>query len=291
MEAALNPSNNDSNQLKSAEVKLQFHWYLLGFFIIYLGSFIVPSIVFMSYLVLFYFPYFLEQKVLMNIFTNINSLIAAILLPLIFLGCYLIHVLMMGLFTRSLWRLTEKISPTKEGIIPRNIESKTLNFYHIRSFLLKYPKNSIVKGPFPWLINWFYNFVGTNKIGKATTIEEQFGADRFIEVGENSYIGVNSGFSSHSVEGVFGNIAYYKIIIGDNVTTAGLNCLAPGVEIKDNSYLLPMAGATKFNKLKGDNFYFGIPLRKIFKKKTMEYLNLSEEEVEKVYLNESTNLE
>ena len=147
--------------------------------------------------------------------------------------------------------------------------------------MIKYPKNAFVKGPFPWLINWLYNFVGTNKIGKGTTIEEQFGADRYVEIGKNSYIGVNSGFSSHSVAGMFGNISYFKIKLGDNVTASALNCLAPGVQIKNNAYLLPMAGAVKHTILKGDNnFYFGAPLRKIFRKKIMEYLNISEKDLE-----------
>ncbi len=159
------------------------------------------------------------------------------------------------------------------------------NYYHIRSFLIKYPRNKIVKSVFPWLINWFYNYVGSNKIGKGSTIEEQFGADKFVEIGNNSYIGVNGGISSHAVDGIFGNISYYPIKIGNNVTAAALNCIAPGVEIQDNSYLLPAAGATKFNSLKGDNYYFGAPLRKIFRKKIMDYLQITEEEMERgVYL-------
>ena len=88
-------------------------------------------------------------------------------------------------------------------------------------------------------------------------------------------------FDISMIEGVFGNISYFKIKIGDNVTTSGLNCIAPGVIIGDNSYLLPLAGAPKYNVLKGDNYYFGAPLRKIFKKKVMEYLNVNEEDLEK----------
>jgi len=270
-----------NEDLKRQEIKLQFHWYLFAFFIIFLGSFSIPSIIFILYLLYFFVPYFLEAKSFFTLFTDINSLLALILMPLVIIFCYLIHLFIMGLITRWFWRITEKISPSKEGILPRNINSKTLNYYNIRSFMIKYPKSAIIKGPFPWLINWLYNFVGTNKVGKGTTIEEQFGADRFIEIGDNSYIGVNCGFSSHSVEGIFGNISYFKIKLGDNVTTAGLNCVAPGVSIGDNSYLLPLAGATKHSILKGDNYYFGVPLRRIFKKKIMDYLKIDEENMEK----------
>jgi acetyltransferase-like isoleucine patch superfamily enzyme len=274
----ISESETEKKEIIKEEIKLQFHWYLISFFIIYLGSLTIPGIILYTYIRFFFFPYFLNNKNFLSIFTELYPLTALILLPFVIIGSYLIHIFLIGFLSRWLWSITERISPSKEGIIPRNINSKMLNFYNIRSFMIKYPKNAVIKGPFPWLINWFYNFVGTNTIGKGSTIEEQFGADRFIEVGKNSYIGVNSGFSSHSVEGIFGNISYFKIKIGDNVTTAALNCIAPGVEINNDSYLFPLAGATKHNKLKGDNYYFGIPLRKIFNKKIMDYLDLKEED-------------
>jgi hypothetical protein len=43
-----------------------------------------------------------------------------------------------------------------------------------------------------------------------------------------------------------------------------------------------MAGATKHSKLKGNNYYFGVPLRKIFKKKIMDYLKISEDDMNRV---------
>jgi acetyltransferase-like isoleucine patch superfamily enzyme len=263
------------------EANLQFHWYLLAFFSIFTLSFLIPGIIFTLYLQFIFAPLVLETNDFLTLFLDYRILLGLLFMPFIVIICYLIHLFFVALITRIFWRHTEKKSPTKDGNIPRNIPSKTLNYYHIRSFMIKYPKNAFIKGPFPWLINWLYNYVGTNKIGKGTTIEEQFGADRYVDIGENCYVGVNSGFSSHSVEGIFGNVSYFQIKLGDNVTTSALNCLAPGVEIKDNSYLLPMAGATKHNKLKGNNsYYFGAPLRKIFKKKLIKYLKISEKELE-----------
>jgi len=40
-----------------------------------------------------------------------------------------------------------------------------------------------------------------------------------------------------------------------------------------------LAAATKFNNTKGDNYYFGVPLRRIFKKKIMDYLKISEKDL------------
>jgi len=89
-------------------------------------------------------------------------------------------------------------------------------------------------------------------------------------------MGVNSSLASHLVDGIFGNITYFKVTVGDNSTLSGFNTIAPGCELKDNSYLLPMAAATKHNTTRGDNYYYGMPLRRIFKKKIMDYLKLTQ---------------
>jgi acetyltransferase-like isoleucine patch superfamily enzyme len=218
---------------------------------------------------------------LIAIFTNLNSLLAFLALPLVIIVSYLSRLFITGLITRSFWRFTEKRSPTKDGIIPRNINSKTANYYHIRSFMIKYGKNAFMKGVFPWLANWFFNFVGTGIVKKGSTLEESVVTDKNINVGKNCYIGVNSALSSHFVEGVFGNIVFFEIKLGENVTLGGFNNIAPGCELSDNSYLLPIAAATKFNKTKGNNYYFGMPFRRIFKKKIMDYLKVSEEDLER----------
>jgi acetyltransferase-like isoleucine patch superfamily enzyme len=233
----------------------------------------------MFYLFLILKPLFLEVGSFITILTNLDSLIIFLTIPLVVVGFYLSHLFFLGVFTRILWSYTEKKSPTKDGIIPRDIRSKTADFYHYRSFMIKYGKNAFMKGIFPWLVNWFLNFVGAGVIDKGSTFEESVLNDRHIIIGKNCYFGVNSTLCTHVVEGIFGNIIYFKIIVGENVTLGGFNQIGPGTELKKNSYLLPMAAATKFNKTKGDNYYFGMPLRRIFKKKTMDYLKLSEEDL------------
>lgn len=235
----------------------------------------------MLYIIFLYLPYFLEVRNFISLFTNLNSLIASLTIPLVIIICYLIHLFIVALITRLFWRYSEKKSPSKSGIIPRNIPSKTLNYYHFRSFIIKYPKNAFSRGPFPWLLKWMYNFVGTNKIAKGSVIEEQLAGDRFVEIGENTYVGTNPGISSHAVEGIFGNISFAKVKIGNNVTAAGFNCFAPGMDTGDNSWWLPMTGATKYNIMKGNNYYFGAPLRKIFKKKVMDFLQITEEDLKR----------
>jgi len=283
----MSEENNEKriNEIKDnvikEEVNFQYALFAVFFIIIFYISFFLPGILFFYFIFSFFAPIVLGTENILVVFTQLEPFLIIAITPLVFIGLYFLHLFLMALVTRGLWQYTERKSPTKAGIIPRNIASKASDYYHARSFMIKYPKNAFIKGPFPWLANWLFNFVGTNKIGKGTTIEEQVCGDKFIDVGKNCYIGVNSVLTSHLVDGNFGNISYFEIKLGDNVTFAGLDCIASGTEIGSNSYLLPFACTGKHNILKGNNYYFGIPLRKIFKKKTAEYLNLSKEDLEK----------
>ncbi|MBD3340676.1 MAG: hypothetical protein GF353_16330 [Candidatus Lokiarchaeota archaeon] len=288
-------SKKIENETKKTEIDLQFHWYLFSFFVIYLVSFLIPGIILLLYVLIFFKPYVLDNPSLTGLFFNWQPLTFLMILPLMVIGCYLLHLLFVGLITKILWGITEKKCPTVGGIIQRNVPSKMLNYYHIRSFLLKYPKNAFVKGPFPWLVNWLFNFVGSSKIGKGSTVEEEIAADKFVDIGENCYIGVNSAICSHTVEGIFGRIPYFEINLGDNVTCSAFNIVGPGSELQDNSYLLPLGCTGKHQVTKGNNFYFGIPMRKIFKRKIIDYLKVSkadlkdEKEISKIQESEIEN--
>ncbi|MFX1313033.1 MAG: hypothetical protein ACFFHD_10515 [Promethearchaeota archaeon] len=272
--------NITEEEVIKEEIKFQYFWYLFVFFSIYLISFIVPAILFMTYIFLFFLPYFLEITWFFTLFTEFKSLIVLISMPFVIIGCYFIRLFLVGLITRGFWGLSEKKSPSKSGIIPRNFSSKALNYYHIRSFMIKYGKNCFLKGAFPWLSNWFFNFVKSSKIGKGTTLEESIMNDKFINVRKNCYFGVNSALASHMVDGTFGNINYFEINIGNNVTSAGLNLIGAGSEVHDNSYLLPLASTPKHSVLKGNNYYWGIPLRKIFRKKIMKFIKVTPKNLE-----------
>jgi acetyltransferase-like isoleucine patch superfamily enzyme len=261
------------------EVKLQYHLYITIFGLIYYISWAISGIFFFSYVLLYFLPNFLEIENLFSLFVELKPLIGLITMPLVLLGCYLIHLFFLALTTRIFWRISEKVTPSKSGTIPRNIRSKAANAYHMRSFMIKYGKNTFTKGIFPWLSKWFFNFIGSSKIGKGSTLEESVGNDKFIQVGENSYIGINSTLASHLIRGIFGDIIYFEIKVGDNVTTAAMNQIGPGTEINEDSFLLPLASANAHSIL-GGAYYFGIPLRKIFRRKVMDYLGLSPKHLE-----------
>ena len=72
------------------EINLQFHWYLFSFAMMYFGSLVLPGIIFMWYVMLFFIPNFLEATSLMNLFTNLNSLLTLTFMPLILILCYIV---------------------------------------------------------------------------------------------------------------------------------------------------------------------------------------------------------
>ncbi|KKL87646.1 hypothetical protein LCGC14_1932610, partial [marine sediment metagenome] len=166
-----NVENNSKNGVIREEFNVQYSWFLVVFFTIYLTSFLVPAFLFMIYIFQFFLPYFLETKSFLTLFIEIKPLVALITMPLVIIGCYLVRLFFVSLTTRIFWRLTERKTPSRDGIIPRNFSSQTLQSYHKRSFLIKYGKNTFMKGAFPWLGNWFFNFVGSIEIGKGTTLE------------------------------------------------------------------------------------------------------------------------
>jgi acetyltransferase-like isoleucine patch superfamily enzyme len=263
------------------EVELKFYQYIFLFIGNYFFAWVFAGLFFFPYLVAYFIPNFLNNHNFFLIFTNLHSLIAFLTMPIALIITYLLHIFGSALFTRIIWRFTEKKSPSKDGIIPRNISSKTLNYYHIRSFIIKYIKNLAVKGIFPYLANSIFRFIGSVEIGKGTTMEEEVCGARYIDVGENCYVGPNVSLASHLVEGIFGNIYYFKIILGDNTTLAGESALGPGTELKNNSYVFPMGANLKFNVNKGENYYFGMLIRKIFSRKLKKYLKVNDEDLEK----------
>ena len=144
------------------EIKFHYSWDLLILFTIYLGSLVIPAIIFMVYVFLFFLPNFLNIPSFFSLFTDIRAIIALVSMPLVIIGCYLIRLFLIVVITRGFWSWSERKSPSKSGIIPRNFPSKTLDYYQVRSFMIKYPKNAFIKGVFPWLDNWFYNNFGRN---------------------------------------------------------------------------------------------------------------------------------
>ncbi|MFO7796290.1 MAG: hypothetical protein ACQERB_06405 [Promethearchaeati archaeon] len=273
--------NNEDLDIIKREQPIKWHWYIIGFVTVYFISWVIPGILFFLYIFLFFVPYFLDTSNFILIFTELEPLLSLLFFPIVLILCAFLHIFFAAAVTKFWYGFTQKISPAKDGVIPRNIPSKTASLYHIRSFLLKYPKNTIMKGMFPWLFTWMFNFIGSTDYGKGTTVEEEVCGDRFAITGKNCYVGPNASLASHLVEGIFGNIYYFKVKLGDNCTVGAESPLAPGTELGDNSYVFPGSATLKFTVAKGGYYYFGMPIRKLFSRKLKKFLDLTDEDLER----------
>jgi len=172
-----------------------------------------------------------------------------------------------------------KIRSRKELInaLPRGETEKDVQIYWTRNFFLRLIKWEFTKCPFPWLVNWMFNYVGSTKIGKGTVIDKPgYICQEYLELGKNCYLGPMSGQSSHVNEGVYGGFSLLKIKMGNNSVLCTRSMLAPGVEVGENTQILAMSGVTKFTKLKSNSTYYGLPVGRISNKRFYKYIQLPE---------------
>ncbi len=266
-----------TNNLKKEDkphVRVQFHIYIPVIILNVGGSFLIPAIPFFIFLYEVLIPYLFSTPFGCINFTNLFSQFLLLITPLVLMGLYLLHLFFVALFTKLLYKWSEKLSPSRQGVLDRNFESRELNFYHHRSFLLKYPTLAFSKSPFPWLTNLALNFIGANKIGKRTTFEDQFITKEFLNTGENCYFGQFCYLTNHLVDGFFGeeNITFFGVKIGNNSVLSVYCGGFPGTEIGEYSTLLPMSATVKLDKLGDNGYYAGFPLKRITKEELKKYL-------------------
>ena len=250
------------------ELGLPFHLYIASGWLIVGGSFMIPGLLFILFVYEFLLPNLLFLPLSFDLLLDFWILVRMLITPLIFIGLYILHLFFVVLFTRWFYRFADKRGPT-QGVFDRNLDatSTALDYYHFRSFLFKYPIFAVIRSPFPWLINWELRFIGSNKIGKGTVFEECY-IHSHINYGKNCYLGTFSHITNHLVDGVYGseNLTFFGAENGDNCIFSALIGGLPGLEVGDNSTLLPMCSTIKFDKLGENGIYAGFPAKKLEKK-------------------------
>jgi acetyltransferase-like isoleucine patch superfamily enzyme len=258
----------DESQLLHMETKemtVPFHVYISSGLLIVGGSFIIPALLFFIFLYkilipkLFLTPFFFWRL------SDWNVMLLLLITPLILISIYLLHLFFVALFTSGFYRFADYRGPA-QGIFDRNLNEhwKALDYYHWRSFLLKYPIFIFLRSPFPWLLNWELRFIGSNRVGKGTIFEECF-IHSHLNFGRNCYMGTFAHISNHMVDGVYGseNLTFYGAKIGDNCIFNALMGGMPGLEVGNNATFLPMATSIKYDKIEGDGIYSGFPVVKV----------------------------
>lgn len=257
--------NKENLKKRVKELSVPFHFYISAGWIIIGFSFILPGFIFFFYLFGFLVPKFLSISFSFKFLFNFQTILIILFIPLIFISLYLLHLFFVALFTKWFYKLVKNRGP-KQGIFDRKLDegSMVLDYYHFGSFLFKYPIFIFIRSPFPWFLNWELKFIGANKIGKGTTIEDTF-IHSHIDLGENCYIGTYAHITNHLVDGVYGeeNLTFYGAKIGNdcifNLFTGGL----PGLEMGNNSTILPLGATIKYDKLGDNNIYGQFPIKKL----------------------------
>jgi len=256
------------------ELSVPFHFYIITGIVIIGFSFIIPAIIFFITLFGYISPFLFDFPLSFTSFLNPNIYLTMICIPLIFVALYLLHLFFVALFTKFFYKLADERGAS-QGIYDRNLDesSKALDYYHFRSFLMKYPVFAFSRSPFPWLLNWELKFIKSNKIGKETVLEETF-LHSHIDFGKNCYLGTSSHITNHLVDGVYGseNLTFIGVSIDDNSVLNSITGGLPGTEIGKNSTLLPSCTTIKFDKIGSNGIYAGFPAKKLTKDEIAEYL-------------------
>ncbi len=264
-----------AEETKKTKAKLQFPIYI-GLWIPYYILSITPSIILTS----LYCYYLLFPLLSSPIESTLSTLLVFFSCPLILLTLYIFKLFCSASMAKFYYWIFNKVRPRKEMInaLPRGETAKDVQMYWTRNFFLRMIKWEFTKCPFPWLVNWMFNYVGSSKIGKNTVIDKGgYICQEYLELGENCYTGPMSGQSSHVNEGIYGGFTLKKIIMGDNSVLCTRCMLAPGVEVGDNTQILTMSGVTKFSKLKQNSNYYGLPVGRISDKRFNKYIQVPEE--------------
>ncbi len=267
----------DTSENLQEEVKqltVPFYTYITSGWIITGFSFLIPGFLFFIYFYGILKPYLLINPFIIKSILNIDIILISISLPLVLISLYLIHLFFVAFITNIFYKYANR-KGSYQGIFDRNLDinAKILFYYHFKSFLFKYPIFSFIRSPFPWLINWELRFLGSNKLGKGTTIEESF-LHSNINLGDNCYLGTFTHLTNHVVDGVYGkdNLTIFGCSVGDNVSFETITGILPGSKVGSNSAFLPIACTIKFDELKGDGIYSGLPIRRLNQKEIEEIL-------------------
>jgi len=278
-----NQNNTFTHNLKNIDTQggkfvKNFYYNLLIIAFIYFISYCIPIFGIIYYNLQFFIPYILQTPNFIHIFSFFPSLLILLITPLIFIVFYIINLSILILLSKIIYNLIQRKTPIKEGVYHWNRKNKEYSNYFIRSFLLRYVKWKLQRSPFPWLLRSGFNFIGNCNFGRNTVIEDSYIAKELLDVGNNTYLG-RCLIENHLWDKY---LTIKGINIKDNVVISDCCCIAPGSQIENNVFLLPLSVTAKNAKLSSNSLYYGAPLNKLSKKELIKIMNFN---IDKLKLN------
>lgn len=258
--------NNGVKDLQEPKFVKNFGTYIGIFALIYFFSYSPPIFCFLMYLKVFLIPYVVVSPLV----SNFTALIL-ILTPTLSLALYALNIALTVLITKVCYHIICNLNEPKEGIFHWSNKSKDYGFYFLRSFLLRYAKWKVQRGPFPWLIKGVFNYIGSCSIGKNCVIEDLYLSKEFNTIGDNVYLGkillTNQLWDK--------NLTVKGVHIGDNVVISDGCCIAPGSTLEDDISILPFSLTSKNTHLSSNSIYYDGPIKKIQNREELaELMNL-----------------
>ncbi len=195
------------------------------------------------------------------LFSTRELTIATFLLPLVLFIGYLIQYFVSVVVTKFFFMHIDKRHPVVAGAVERDFEEniKFIQYHNWKNFMYRIIKFKITHSPFPYLVNWSWNFLGLATIEKNSVLEDIYHPHELTLIEEGAYVGPASKIISQTVEGAVGRIVFKDIKISRRACLCTNFISGPGNEFGEYLIALPNSAVPKNNKMRGFRIYQGAP--------------------------------
>lgn len=194
---------------------------------------------------------------------NVNSLwwiIQIGLLPLFFLGMYLLFILICLFFCKLFLILINLIHLPKEGVFYAEIGDHDFDFWCLRTEVKKLGLWLLNNSPMPLIDVLGFRWFGM-KLDFSSHLYDAWCDAEFVKFGHQVTIGQGASVMSSMVVGKY--LIIKKIIFDDYVVIGGHSNVAPGT-IVGRDTVIGALSVTKYNQILEEGWlYMGVPVRKI----------------------------
>ncbi|TFF94626.1 MAG: hypothetical protein EU543_00785 [Promethearchaeota archaeon] len=233
--------------------------YIAIFLLLYFAAYMPVLIVSYYYFTDIFYPFVLASPSFSDLFITNTSMLILTFTPPFIMVMHLSNIFLTVFITKICYYIICKINKPKEGVFHWKNKSRDYDYYFLRSFLLRYIKWKIQRGPYPWLIKKVFNFIGNCQFGKNSIIEDMYLAKEFLNVGKNVYLGKILLTTQLWDK----DLTIKSVSIKDGVVINDGCCIAPGTIIKKNTHIMPFSIVSKNEIIDPNSIYYDAPAKKM----------------------------
>ncbi len=185
----------------------------------------------------------------------IERILFICLIPFNIYGCVFLFAFSIILFSVVIFKILNKLSPSKEGNFLR--DSKEWKYVHRKFWTAYFPIWLARALPLPWADIFAYRFFGL-RIGKNVVLYEGYVDPYFIEIGDFTMTSLNICIFSHLI--YQDRLFIQKVKIGEACVVGPQTIVAPGTQMEDRAILGANSYTSIGQKLESDLIHVGIPV-------------------------------